>query len=163
MRVLLFSMIVLLTAGCVTPKVGMTMAEYGAQCRFATWREPTAISVSSGETVLQCSGTNYQVFDRTGVLQKVLSEEEVVALIEDDKCKSFGLLPGNQAYVNCRLVLAQIRAQQETVAHARQQQAAQALMSYSLMLQRINQPQTLNIQANCTSHQVGTYTSYSCQ
>lgn len=163
MRISLIIMLVLLSAGCVTPKVGMTMEEYRAECRFATWRAPTSISLSNGETVLQCADMDYQVFDQNGVLQNILSKEEVVALIEDDKCRSFGLSPGDEAYVNCRLVLAQIHAQQEAIARARQQQAAQALMNYSLMLQTINQPRTINIQANCTSQQMGMYTYYSCQ
>lgn len=164
MRTIIFLVLSALLVGCVTPKAGMTMDEYRSKCKVAfPWAEITSLPLSTGQTVLMCADADSQVFSEAGILEEVLSKDQVVALLEHDRCKSFGLSPGEQSYVNCRLTLAQIRAQQEAIARAKQQQAAQALMNYSLMLQSINQPQTVNIQANCTSYQMGNYVHYTCR
>lgn len=163
MRILILLALVISGTGCVSPKVGMTMEEYSSQCRFAWWQSPTSLTLSSGETLLQCADADYQIFDENGILQRVSSREEVISILEDDKCKSFGVSPGEAEYINCRMTFAHIRAQEEALARAQQIQASQALMNYGLMLQNMGQPQTVNVRANCVSQQMGTYTYYSCQ
>lgn len=154
---------ILLTSCTVTPEIGMTMAEYRAECKKWTWDAPSQIDLSSGKTVLKCGDMDIQVFNRSGTLERISSQEQVIALIEDDRCKQFGLSKGSSSYMNCRLYLANLRAQREAIQAARRQQASQALMNYGLMLQSINQPQQVNIQANCTAHRMGSVTHYNCR
>lgn len=155
-----------LLIGCVTPEVGMTASEYKAQCKRATWLEAAEIRLSNSEAVVVCpqSGNapaRYQLFEY-GTLRRIYSREEVLARLEDNRCRTFGLEVGTGDYVNCRMSLAQIRAQQEIAASQQQRQSAAMLMQYGLALQTMNQPTNVRVQTNCLATRLGNTISYNC-
>lgn len=149
--------------GCATAEVGMSIDDFKESCLYASWQNATEIKLDSSRTIVVCpvtggmKDTQYQLFVN-GVLEEIVPEDELIAMAEDLKCKSFHAEPGTPDYTQCRVTLAQMRFQAEQNDKTRQQNAAQQL----LMLQAIQQPQEVNVNMNCTSSGVGSHTSYRC-
>lgn len=154
-------------SGCATARIGMTLDEFKSACRSASWADAEVVQLSSGSAVAVCSVTGviadpqYQVFE-DGVLKRLVPEDEVLAMLEHDRCVGFGAVLGTEPYTNCRISLAQLRAESQLSAQMQRQQAAVALLQYSATLQQMSQPVTVRLQANCTARQVGSYTTYTC-
>jgi hypothetical protein len=130
MRQLIFAPMLFLLTGCLSPQVGMTTEEYQSQCKAATWKNATSRSLSTGETIMNCADSDLQVFDAEGVLRRLVSRDEAFVMIEHDKCLQFGNPEGTSDYVQCRVMLAQSRTQQEAIERQQQQQAAEAIRTY---------------------------------
>lgn len=147
-------------SGCaVTSAPGTTMAEYSASCKKVQWLTPTIFSLAEGGAVVTCGDNKYHLVSG-GSIQRTISKAEAVALIDDSKCLSWGVQHGEPEYQECRLALAQIRAQQDA---ARQQRAAAALQS-AIMLNALTAPSpAANAPVTCTSTVMGSFTSYTCQ
>ena len=165
MRAAALMLVFVIISGCTVAKGGMTLEEFKSSCKSVLWANATEIPLTTGDVIAECNGGNYQLFEE-GVIKRLISVDEAKAILEHDRCVSFGAVEGSPDYLNCRLSLAQMRTQQEAVATAQRQQASQALLFYGMALQNMNRPATpttVNVQANCTSHQMGAYTSYTCR
>ena len=129
MRQLIFAPMLFLLTGCLSPQVGMTTEEYQSQCKAATRKNATSLRLSTGETIMNCVDSDLPVFDEEGVLRRLVSLGEAFVMIEHDKCLQFGNAEGTRNYVQCRMMLAQSRTQQEAIERQQQQQAAEALQN----------------------------------
>ncbi len=117
MRLVMFAVLTAgLIASCATAKLGMTLADFASACRSAHIHGATGIPLSTGDLVVMCpiagagipAYPQYQLFEE-GVLKQLLPKDEVMALLEHDRCVSSGAEPGSETYANCRSYVAQLR------------------------------------------------------
>ena len=157
-------LIVVVITGCASAKVGISISDFKKSCWNASWQDATEVMIDDTNTVVICPVTGavqdpqYQLFE-DGILKRKVPENELIAMIEDKKCRSFGATPNTDAYINCRVSLAQMRAEAGQNEQLRRQNAAQ----YLLMLQAIQEPVNVKHTANCTATTIGNTTSYSCR
>ena len=124
-----------------------------------------------GSEVHQCEHVGAKLFRfRNGVFVEEVNPQEAMAEYEDGVCKSYGLQIGSDKYVDCRMNLAQIRAQNQAAQAAQQNQnqaQSMQMMMLGLGILSANQPHYIpsndvRLKANCTSRQVGNATHYNC-
>ena len=161
--------VIVLLAGCTTlqPKIGMSDAEYQKKCKNAAWKRPKITEFASGEVVMECKGAErpYHLF-RDGQLIAALSKQQFVSHIEHEKCVAGGADPETETYINCRMVLAYQRAQQEAT---ERETGNTVLLRFSPELRPNNQQKafrylnnTADLRAHCSSQPLGRYTYFSC-
>lgn len=80
------------------------------------------------------------------------------AAADDAQCQSYGVRPGSDAYVSCRMQLDNRQAQADEL---RRQRALQMLMNNQNQQQAV-QPYQLPKQVNCTSSTYGQTTNTNC-
>jgi len=150
----------LLLIGCVNSTQGTSMAKYAKSCKVAQWRSPVIVELIGDWSIATCYDQKYHLFS-SGVLQRSLEEGEAIAMMEDSQCVRYGATRGTQPYINCRVSLAQVRAQREIASAQQQQAAVQNLLLYGQLLQQASPP-AQRINMSCTSTTSGSITSYSC-
>lgn len=109
----------LLTAGfitgCVTAKLGMTVADFTSACESHSIDGATEIPLSTGDRIVMCPTNSaglhipqYKLFEE-GVLIRLLPKDKVMVLLEHDRCIFLSAARGSDAYAGCRSCLAQLR------------------------------------------------------
>ncbi|MEB0149039.1 hypothetical protein [Pseudomonas sp. CCC2.2] len=88
---------------------------------------------------------------------------------DDAECQSFGAQPGTDTYVNCRIQLKKIAADQQTQSADQKQRAARAFFLNQQSQQQkayvmpVQQPTALPKQTHCTSTAYGQTVETNCQ
>jgi hypothetical protein len=88
------------------------------------------------------------------------SDPAQVAIRDDAQCQSYGAKPGSDAYVQCRVALAN---QQGQANDARRQRALRMLMNQQGQQPYMLQPVPARQQTNCISNSVGQTVYTNCQ
>lgn len=162
----LLSLFLLFMFGCapVTPELGMEQSAYASQCGNSS----QVGSFANGDAIMNCPQNKGRLdIFRNGVFVESVDWVYATARVEHEQCLSYGAAPNTDAYTNCRLTLAQMRAQQDAANAAQQQANSAALMWLGLGLMEASQPRpapvtNTNINMTCTSRQAGIYTHINC-
>jgi len=108
-------------------------------------------------------GTNGYI-NRQESLNNLAAAKELQAAKDDAQCRSYGAIPGSDAYVNCRVQLDKTAADQlAQTERERRQRIVQMLNSQSQQYQQpAPQPYVMPKQTHCTSTAYGQTVSTNC-
>ena len=168
------SFLALFVSGCshTHPVTGETTSQdFIKACNWVALKNVQSVNMPDGSQIHSCVNGEMYRFKNEVFVEKV-SPLEAIAEYEDGVCKSYGLAPGNEQYVDCRMNLAKIRTHNQMANQyqsAQNQAQAAQMMMLGLGILIENQPtyaptpsNNMQTPVHCRAQQMGHVIHYSC-